>query len=134
MKLQKLCLHKVFNIGSTTKVNCHELYFFYTQFKMYAVFLFYTQFKMSITPVLLKNYSLHNFLNRSKLRVCLFLFKKTKKNHIKKCLCHVYFYDKALTWTVHLTSNVFAYLLIIFLGHDWFGFFLNKWGCIRSTP
>ena len=30
--------------------------------------------------------------------------------------------------------NVFAYLLIIFLGHDWFGFFLNKWGYIRFTP
>ena len=24
------------------------------------------------------------------------------------------------------TSNVFAYLLIIFLGHNWFGFSLNE--------
>ena len=31
------------------------------------------------------------------------------------------------------TSNVFAYLVIIFLGHDWFGVFLNKWRRIRST-
>ena len=39
-KFQKLCLHKIFNIGSTTKVNC--------------IFLFYIQCKMHITPVSLK--------------------------------------------------------------------------------
>ena len=29
------------------------------------------------------------------------------------------------------TCNVFACLLTIFSWHDWFGFFLNKWGYIR---
>ena len=27
-KSQKSCSHKIFNIGSSTKVNCHEFYFF----------------------------------------------------------------------------------------------------------
>ena len=48
-KSQKLCLHKIFNIRSTTKVN----------------FSIYTRCKTHITPILLKNYSFHNFLNRS---------------------------------------------------------------------
>ena len=69
---------------------------------------------MYITPVSLKNYS---FLNRSKnfeyvspqkmFMSCLFLRHGTYLNG---------------------TSNVFAYLFayFIFLGHDWFEFFLNK--------
>ena len=48
------------------------------------VLRFYTRCKMHITPVLLKNYSFHSF-------------------HLKKCLCHIYVYVIALTWTVHLT-------------------------------
>ena len=31
-----------------------------------------------------------------------------------------------LNMYLNSASNVFAYLLIIFLGHDWFGFFLNE--------
>ena len=34
------------------------------------------------------------------------------------CLCHGAYLNN--------TSNVFAYLLIIFIGHDWFEFFLNN--------
>ena len=79
--------------------------------------------KMHITLVSLKNYSFHNFLNRSNFAfVCFF----SRKIFSQKCLHHGTYLNG--------TSNVFAYLLIIFLGHDWFGFFLNKWGCIRSTP
>ena len=91
----------------------------------------FTRCKMHITPVLLKNYSFHIFLKQIKLCLGLFLFKKNFFP-LKKCLCHVNVYVMALTWTVHLTcSRIF---LIIFLGYDRFGFFLNKRGCIRSTP
>ena len=66
-----------------------------------------------------KNYSFHNFLNRF---ICLFLFKKTflPQKMFMSCLC--------LRHGIYLngTSNQFVYLLIIFLGHDWFGFFLNE--------
>ena len=46
-------------------------------------FTFFTRCKMHITPVLLKNYSFHNFLNKFKLCLYLFLSKKncfTSKN------------------------------------------------------
>ena len=60
----------------------------------------------------------------------LFLFKTnfTPQKLFMSCLC--------LRHGAYLnsTSNVFTYWLTIFLGDDWFGFFLNKWGCIRSTP
>ena len=87
IKSQKLCLHKIFNIGLTMKVNCHEF------------LLFYAQCKMRITPVSLKNYSFHNLLNRLRL----FLFNK--KVNLKTCLCHVYVYAMVLTWTVHLKCS-----------------------------
>ena len=83
---------------------------------------FYTRCKIHRTPVLLKKYWFHKRLNRSNFAfVCFF----SKKNfHIKKCLC--------LRHSAYLnsTSNIFTYLLIVFLGHDWFGFFLNKWDAV----
>ena len=50
---------------------------------------------MYITPVSLKNYPVHNFLNRSNFAFICFFFKK--KIHLKTCLCHVYVYAMALT-------------------------------------
>ena len=76
---------------------------------------------MHITPVSLKNYSFHNFLNRSSFAfVCFFTKKNSPQKMFMSCLC--------LRHGAYLngTSNVFAYLLIIFFGHDWFAFFLNK--------
>ena len=72
--------------------------------------------------VMLKNYSFHNFLNRSHFA---FLSFQKKTFYLKKCL----YYGTYL----NSTSKVFAYLPIIFLVHNWFGCFLNK-RCIRSTP
>ena len=81
------------------------------------VLRFCTRCKMHRTPVLLKHYSFHNFLNSSNfVFVCFF----SKKNFSPQkclscfCLCHGAYLNS--------TSNVFTYLLIIFLGHDWFGF------------
>ena len=84
---------------------------------------FYTRCKMHRTPVLLKNYSFHNFLNRSNFAFVCFFSKKifSPQKMFLSCLC--------LRHGAYLnsTSNVFAHLLIIFLGHYWFGFFLTKW-------
>ena len=73
---------------------------------------------MHITAVLPKNYSFHNFLNKSN-----FVFVSFQKQffHLKKCLsclclCHGVF--------LNIKSYVFAYLFIIFLWHNRFGFFL----------
>ena len=79
IKSQKLRLLKILNIGLTTKVNCHEFYFYYTNFTFFTfnfIFYFYTQFKMHTTPVSLKNYSFHNFLNRSNFAFVCFFPKK----------------------------------------------------------
>ena len=69
---------------------------------------------MHITPVLLKIYSFHNFLKRSNFAiVCLFSKKNFSPQKIfVSCLC--------LDHGTYLngTSNVFAYLLIIFLGRE----------------
>ena len=90
----------------------------------------FTRCKMHITPVLLKNYSFHIFFKQIKLCLGLFLFKKiffpSKNVYVMFMLCHGTYLNS--------TSNVFVYLLITFLGYDRFGFFLNKRGCIRSTP
>ena len=61
-KLQNLCLDKIFNIDSTTKVNCHEFCFIILKCKMH------------ITPVLLKIIPfIIFFLNRSNfVFVCFF--------------------------------------------------------------
>ena len=77
---------------------------------------------MLTTPVLLKNYSFHNVLNRSNFAFVCFFSKKMFSPHemFMSCLCL-----RNGAYLNH-TSNVFAYLLIIFLGHNWFGFFLNK--------
>ena len=73
---------------------------------------------MHITPVLLKNYSFHDFLNRSNFEfVCFFLkIKISPQKMFMSCfrLQHCAYLND--------TSNVFAHLLIIFLRHDWFGF------------
>ena len=62
-KFQKLCLHKIFNIGSTTKVNSREFCVFILDVKctelQYAKKLFVSQFFKQI-----------------ELCLCLFLFKK----------------------------------------------------------
>ena len=79
---------------------------------------------MYITPVLLKNYSFHNSVNRSNFAFIWLYFLSKKKISPQKmfmsCLC--------LRHEAYLngTSNVFACLLTIFLGRDWFRFFLNK--------
>ena len=62
---------------------------------------FYTRCKMHRTPVLLKNYSFYNFLNRSNFVFVCFFSKKLF--NLKKCLCHVFVYAMALTRTVRLT-------------------------------
>ena len=99
IKSPKLCLHKIFNIGSTTKGNCHE---FFTIFWTDQASRLFVSFQQK------KNSPLKMFI------WCLCLHHGTYLNG---------------------TSNVFAYLLIIFLGHDWFRFcLLNKWGCIRFMP
>ena len=91
---------------------------------------FYTRCKMHITPVLLKNYSFHNFLNRSNFAfIC--CFSKKKFSPQKMFMSYLRLRHCAY---LNSASNVLAYLLIIILRRDWFGFFLNKWGCIRSTP
>ena len=71
-------------------------------------------YSMHRTPVLLKNYLFHTL-------VCFFSKKKfSPQKMFMSCL--------SLRHGTYLnsTSNVFAHLLIIFLGFDWFGFFLNK--------
>ena len=111
------CLHKIFNTGSNTKVNCHEFYFFildvkYTKLQSCLKIIHFTTFWTDQTS-------------------CLFGFFPKKKNFTSKnvdvmlCLCCGAYLNGI--------SNVFVYLLIIFLGHDWFVFFLNKWGFIRFT-
>ena len=76
-----------------------------------------------------KKLSSSQFFEQIKLRVYLFLFQKknSPQNMFMSCLC--------LRHGAYLNgiSNMFTHLLIIFLGRDWFGFFLNKWGCIRFT-
>ena len=114
IKSQKLCLHKIFNIGLAMKVNCHEF------------LLFYAQCKMHITPVSLKNYSFFTIFWTD--RVCFFSTKKLTSKHV-----YVMFMFTHGAY-VNGTSKVFAYLLIILLERDWFGFFFNKWRCIRFTP
>ena len=74
---------------------------------------------MHKTPVLLK--IIHFTFFSTDLFVCFF---SKKHFYLKKCLCLF-----MLPHGVYLngTSNLFVYLLIIFfLGHDWFGFFLSK--------
>ena len=104
-KSQKLCLHKIFNIGLTTKDNCLE---------------FYTRYKMFITPVLLK--IIHFTISWTDQTLP--LFASFRKNFFNSENVYVMFMNG--------TSNVLA--LTIFLGRDWFRFFLNKWGCIKSNP
>ena len=74
---------------------------------------------MHITPVLLKSYSFRNFLKRSNLVFVCFFLKKifSPQKMFVWCSC--------LRYCAYLNSasNVFAYLLVIFLGHDWFGFY-----------
>ena len=91
---------------------------------------FYTPCKMHKTPVLLKNFAFHLFIHFFTLPLFAFFQKKTFLTS-KKSLSCLY-----LRHGVYLnsTSNMFAYLLIIFLGRNWFGFFLNKLGYIRYTP
>ena len=93
-------------------------------------FAFFTRCKMHKTPVLLKNYSFQNFLNKSNFAFVCFCSKKfySPQKIIMSCLCLRHGAN------LNSTSNVFAYFLIIFLRHDWFRVFLNEWGCIRSTP
>ena len=68
---------------------------------------FFTRCKMHITSVLLKNYSFRNFLNRSNFAFVCFFSK-------------IIFSPQKNVYGTYLnsTSNIFAYLLIIFLGHD----------------
>ena len=77
---------------------------------------------MHITPVLLKNYSFHNFVNR--LNFAFVCFCSKKKFLTQKLFMSCLYLRHGVY--LNSTSNVFAYLLIIFLGQDWFGFFLNK--------
>ena len=80
---------------------------------------------MHITLVSLKSYLFHNFLSRSNSFVCFIFFKNPLHQKMLMwylCLRHGAYFNG--------TSNVFVSLLIIFLGHDWFRFFLNKWGFI----
>ena len=83
-KSQNLCLHKIFNTGSTTKVNSRE----------FCVFILDVNCT-ELQPVLLKSYSFHNFLSRSNFAFVFFFSKKIFFTS-KKCLCHVYVYDMAL--------------------------------------
>ena len=85
-------------------------------------FAFFTRCKMHRTPVLLKNYSFQNFLNKSNFAFVCFCSQNiySPQKIIMSCLCLRHGAN------LNSTSNVFAYFLIIFLRHDWFGVFLNK--------
>ena len=78
---------------------------------------------MHITPEMLKNYSFYSFLNRSN-----FLFASFQKKVVISKIVYAMFMFPSWRLNMYLNSasNVFAYLLIIFLGHDWFGFFINE--------
>ena len=68
------------------------------------------------------------FFELIKILVCFFSKINSPQKMLMSCLClHHSTYMNG-------TSNVFTYLLIIFLERDWFRFFLNKWWCIRFTP
>ena len=112
---QNLCLNKIFNIVSTTKVNCRDFYFFILD---------------AHNSSIAKKLFISHLSNRSDFAFVCFFSKKTfspQKMFVScLCLCHGTYLNS--------TSNVFSYLLVIFLGHDRFGFFLNKWVCITSTP
>ena len=61
-KSQKLCLHKIFNTGLTTKVNCLEFYVFILDVH-----------KSSIA----KKFFISQFLEQIKFYLCLLLFKES---------------------------------------------------------
>ena len=48
-KSQKLCLHKIFNIGSTSKVNCRKFYFLIFYVIIYILCKLITAKKLSIS-------------------------------------------------------------------------------------
>ena len=75
-----------------------------------------------------KKNSFHNFLNRSNFAFNSFFSKKKFNSKI------VYVMFMFTPWRLLERYILFAYFSIIFLGQDWFGFFLNKWVCIRFTP
>ena len=83
-----------------------------------------------LTSSIAKKIIISQFFKEIKLCLYLLLFKK-KFSPQKMFMSCSYLRHGAY---LNSTSNVLAYLLIIFLGRDWFGFFLNKWGCIRFTP
>ena len=84
-----------------------------------------------LTSSIAKKIFISQFFEEIKLYLYLLLFKKKKNSPQKMFMSCSYLRHDAY---LNSTSNVLAYLLIIFLGRDWFGFFLNKWGCIRFTP
>ena len=92
---------------------------------------FYTRCKMHRTQVLLKKYIAVILQLFKQIKLCLWFFLFTKicspQKNFMSCFC--------LRHGAYLnsTSNVFTYLLIIFLGNDWPGVFLIKWRSIRST-
>ena len=57
--------------------------------------------KTSLSRRMFAGLFISQFFELIKILICLFLFKN--KFTTKKCLCHIYVYTTALTWTVHLT-------------------------------
>ena len=80
-KLQKLCLHKIFNISSTTKINFVNFEFYNSRITKK---LFFSQLFTQI-----------------QLCFSMFLFFK-KVIHHKECLRHVFVYAMMLTWTEYI--------------------------------
>ena len=83
---------------------------------------------MHVTPVLVKKIHFTTFWTDQTSRLILSFQKKKFNSKI------VYVMFMFTLWRLLERYILFAYFLIIFLGQDWFGFFLNKWVCIRFTP
>ena len=83
-----------------------------------------------------KNLFISQFFGQIKFSLCLLLIKKKLSPQVSCCLAslsRVYVYAMALTWIVYLACSRVCWVGH-FLRHDFLRYFLNKWGCIRSTP
>ena len=94
-KSERLCLRKILTLVRPRKL-------------IAVNFTFYSRCKMHITPVLLKNDSFHNFLNRSQIAFVWSYFKKKKNFTSKNVYVMLMFNTMVFTWTVHVTcSHIF---------------------------
>ena len=93
----------------------HEIFILVRQRKLIAMnFIFLYSMQNAHNSSIAKNHSFHNYLNRYNFALVCFFSKKFFHFKIYFCLGHGAYLNS--------TSNVFAYFLIINLGHYWFGF------------